>query len=132
MVSSSLRWRAALIAAVAVLTLAVPAGASTGAPYASVEQVGYAATGAQFAEIFGSVYLRQPAPSGPAARSSATTASGRSARAGLSRSNQASVGTPANPAAQGSTPKGAPGTPPTATAAAESAPVRHNPDYLQG
>jgi taurine dehydrogenase small subunit len=51
-------------------------------------------------------------PSGPAARSSARTASGRSASANLSRHYRSSAGTPANPAARGSTPKGIPGAPP--------------------
>ena len=64
---SSLRWRAAsaLIAAgaavAAVLAPAVTAGASTGPRYASAEQVGYAATGAQFALVRATVYLRNPA-----------------------------------------------------------------------
>jgi hypothetical protein len=64
---SSLRWHAAsaLItlgaAAAAVLAVAVPAGASTGPRYASVEQAGYAATGAQFGYLTASVYLRNPA-----------------------------------------------------------------------
>jgi hypothetical protein len=63
----SLRWRAAsaLItagaAAMVVLALAVPAGASTGPRYASAEQVGYAATGAQFDVVRATVYLRNPA-----------------------------------------------------------------------
>jgi hypothetical protein len=60
---SRLRWRASLAvgaAAAAVLALAVPAGASTGPRYASAEQVGYAATGAQFSYIQGVVYLRKP------------------------------------------------------------------------
>ena len=63
---SNLRWRvaSALVAAgavAAVLGLAVPAGASTGPRYASAEQVGYAATGAQFKVVRATVYLRQPA-----------------------------------------------------------------------
>jgi hypothetical protein len=64
---SSLRWRgaSALItlsaAGAAVLAVAVPAGASTGPRYASVEQVGYAATGAQFKVVRAEVYLRNPA-----------------------------------------------------------------------
>jgi hypothetical protein len=63
---SSLRWPAAsaLIAvgaaAAAVLAVAVPAGASTGPRYASAEQAGYAATGAQFDMIRASIYLRNP------------------------------------------------------------------------
>lgn len=67
MVISSLRWRpvSALIAAGAVaaamLAPAVPAAASIGPRYASTEQVGYAATGAQFSRVFASVYLRNPA-----------------------------------------------------------------------
>jgi hypothetical protein len=67
MVISSLLWRAvsafiAVGAAVAtVLALAVPAGASTGTRYASVEQVGYAASGAQFSQVRAWVYLRNPA-----------------------------------------------------------------------
>lgn len=44
-----------------MLALAVPAVASTGPRYASAEQVGYAATGAQFRDIQASVYLRNPA-----------------------------------------------------------------------
>lgn len=40
--------------------MAVPAGASTGPRYASAEQAGYAATGAQFDMIRASVYLRNP------------------------------------------------------------------------
>jgi hypothetical protein len=63
---SSLRGRAAsaLIAlgaaAAAVLALAVPAGASTGSRYYSAEQVGYAATGAQFQVVRATVYLPKP------------------------------------------------------------------------
>jgi hypothetical protein len=65
--SISMRWRAAsalittAAAATAVLAAAVPAGASTGPRYASAEQVGYAATGAQFKAIRAEVYLRNPA-----------------------------------------------------------------------
>jgi hypothetical protein len=57
MSTSSVRWRAASAlfaagaAAAAVLALAVPAGASTGPRYASTEQIGYAATGAQFKAV---------------------------------------------------------------------------------
>jgi hypothetical protein len=60
-------WRAASaliaagVAAAAMLGLAVPAGASTGPRYASAEQVGYAATGAQFALVRATIYLRSPA-----------------------------------------------------------------------
>jgi hypothetical protein len=65
--SIRMRWRAAsalittAAAATAVLAAAVPAGASTGPRYASAEQVGYAATGAQFKAIRAEVYLRNPA-----------------------------------------------------------------------
>ncbi len=54
---------AAVPAAVAAAVLASPgaAGASTGPRYASTEQVGYAATGAQFRYVQGVVYLRKPA-----------------------------------------------------------------------
>jgi hypothetical protein len=54
---------ASVPAAVAALVLAGPgaAGASTGPRYASAEQVGYAATGAQFKDVLGVVYLRNPA-----------------------------------------------------------------------
>ena len=48
-------------AAVAVLALAVPAGASTGAQQTSPQQVGYTTTGAQFKQVYGTVYLRNPA-----------------------------------------------------------------------
>jgi hypothetical protein len=50
-------------AAVAAVMLAgsAAAGASTGPRYASAEQVGYAATGAQFGHVSASVYLRNPA-----------------------------------------------------------------------
>jgi hypothetical protein len=64
---SSMRWRvaSALItagaAAAAVLALAVPAGASTGATEISPEQAGYTATGAQFQGVDADVYLRNPA-----------------------------------------------------------------------
>jgi hypothetical protein len=67
MIIGSLRRRAtrALVTAAAatatVLAPAVPAGASTGPRYTSAEQVGYAATGAQFELVRASVYLRQPA-----------------------------------------------------------------------
>jgi hypothetical protein len=58
----SARWGAwlAFIAAVAVLAPAVPALASSGPRYASAEQAGYAATGAQFRDVQASVYLRNP------------------------------------------------------------------------
>jgi hypothetical protein len=64
--SGKSRWllAAAIVpGAVAAAVLAGPgaAGASTGTRYASAEQVGYAATGAQFREVFASVYLRNPA-----------------------------------------------------------------------
>jgi hypothetical protein len=62
--------RAALGAAPALITagsaaaaapgLAVPAGASTGTAQISPEQAGYTATGAQFALVRASGYLRQP------------------------------------------------------------------------
>jgi hypothetical protein len=54
---------AGLSAAVAAVLLAGPgvAGASTGTRYASAEQVGYAATGAQFDVVRATVYLRNPA-----------------------------------------------------------------------
>ena len=61
---SSLRWRATLAlgaAAAAVLALAVSAGASTGTRWASPEQAGYIATGAQFKTISTHVWLRNPA-----------------------------------------------------------------------
>jgi hypothetical protein len=61
-----MRWRAVSVfitagaAAVAVLGLAVPAGASTGTSEISPEQVGYTATGAQFKGVNAAVFLRQP------------------------------------------------------------------------
>ncbi len=57
---------AAVPAAVAAAVLAGPgaAGASTGPQYASTEQVGYAATGAQFQSVRADVYLRKPAQYG--------------------------------------------------------------------
>ena len=61
---SSLRWRVTLAlgaAATAVLALAVPAVASTGARQISPEQAGYTTTGAQFKTISAHVYLRMPA-----------------------------------------------------------------------
>ncbi|MDR2984993.1 MAG: hypothetical protein LBV34_09145 [Nocardiopsaceae bacterium] len=64
---SSLRWRvasaliAAGAAAIAVLGLAVPAGASTGTSEISPEQAGYTATGAQFRNVTATVFLRNPA-----------------------------------------------------------------------
>ena len=64
---SSMRWRVASalltagVAAAAVLALAVPAGASTGATEISPEQAGYTATGAQFQGVDADVYLRNPA-----------------------------------------------------------------------
>lgn len=66
MFTSSLRRRlsaflAAGAAAVAVLGLAVPAGASTGAPQTSPEQAGYTANRAQFKTVGAAVYLRDPA-----------------------------------------------------------------------
>lgn len=62
MAVGSVRWGAwlAFIAAVAVLAPAVPAVASSGPRYASAEQAGYAATGAQFRDVQASVYLRNP------------------------------------------------------------------------
>ena len=53
---------AAVPAAVAAAVLAGPgvASASTGPRYASAEQAGYAATGAQFRGVAASVYLRNP------------------------------------------------------------------------
>lgn len=47
-------------AAVAVLALAAPAGASTGTSELSPEQAGFTATGAQFETVAASVYLRNP------------------------------------------------------------------------
>jgi len=47
-------------AAVAMLALAVPAGASTGTQEISPEQAGYTATGAQFQEVDATIYLRNP------------------------------------------------------------------------
>ena len=64
MVISGGHWRPAsalLAAAVAVLALAMPAGASTGTAQISPEQAGYTATGAQFKTIDARVFLRQPA-----------------------------------------------------------------------
>jgi hypothetical protein len=64
---SSLRWRvasaliAAGAAAAAVLSVAVPAGASTGMTEISPEQTGYTATGAQFRNVTATVFLRNPA-----------------------------------------------------------------------
>lgn len=61
---SRLRWRATLFlgaAAIAVLAVALPAGASTGLAQISPEQAGYSATSAQFKTITATVYLRQPA-----------------------------------------------------------------------
>ena len=63
MVISGRYWRPAsalLAAAVAVLALAMPAGASTGTAQISPEQAGYTATGAQFKTIDARVFLRQP------------------------------------------------------------------------
>ena len=68
---SSMRWRAAsaLItagaAAAAVLALAVPAGASTGATEISPEQAGYTATGAQFKGVDADVLRARPGASTP-------------------------------------------------------------------
>src|SRR5262245_58522547 len=60
---SNLRWHMALAlgsAAAAVMALAVPAGASTGAQQTSPDQAGYTATGAQFKRAGAIVYLRDP------------------------------------------------------------------------
>jgi hypothetical protein len=51
---------AAAAAAAVVLSLALPAGASTGSTEISPEQAGFTATGAQFRAITASVYLRNP------------------------------------------------------------------------
>jgi len=53
---------AAGAAAAAVLARAVPAGGSTGARQTSPEQAGYTANHAQFKEIDGNIYLRDPRP----------------------------------------------------------------------
>lgn len=49
-------------AAVAVLALAVPAGASTGTAQTSPEQAGYTATGAQFKAVVAQAYMRDSTP----------------------------------------------------------------------
>ncbi len=91
---------AAVPAAVAAVVLAGSgaAGASTGARYASVGQVGYAATGAQFRDVFANVYLRNPAQyAGEVSQYSQTVqlwSSGLVAVLGVSASTSGSTYTP--------------------------------------
>jgi hypothetical protein len=84
--------------AAAVLAGAGAAGASTGTRYASAEQVGYAATGAQFRLVQASVYLRNPAQyAGAVGQYSQTVqlrSSGLLAVAGVSASTSGSSYTP--------------------------------------
>ena len=84
--------------AAAALAGSGAASASTGTQYASAEQVGYAATGAQFGQVHAIVYLRNPAQYASAVSQYSHTVQLRSsslvAVAGISASTSGSSYTP--------------------------------------